>query len=129
MIGRIVKIISPTHLYYRDRGIVIDRSGDLYLVDVDGDESLFKREEIEPCAPKVRAPSQRRVLAWLVGGLLAIAVCAFAFADQVCQSVYNPMTNQWEYQCVDRPDDRYQAPPVCHQEYDPMNNRWVTVCN
>lgn len=51
-----------------------------------------------------------------------------AHAEQVCQSVYNPMSGRWEYQCVERGGyDR--SGPVCHQEYDPMNQVWVTVCN
>jgi hypothetical protein len=62
-------------------------------------------------------------------GLLLLALLAFPVAaDQVCTSIYNAMTGQWEYQCVERPDDDRRQ-PVCHQEYDAMNQVWVTVCN
>jgi hypothetical protein len=62
-------------------------------------------------------------LAILASALLASA----ANAEQVCQNVYNPLSNRWEYQCVERPA-RDPAPPRCRQEYDAMNNVWVTVC-
>ncbi len=63
-------------------------------------------------------------IALILGLLLTVA----ASADQVCTNVYNPHTNRWEYQCVER-DDRDRSAPVCHQEYDAFNNVWVTVCN
>jgi len=56
---------------------------------------------------------------WIVLALLALP----ASAEQVCSSVYNPMTGRWEYVCVEG------HVPVCHQEYDAMNQVWVTVCN
>lgn len=58
---------------------------------------------------------------FIIAALFAIALPASA--AQVCTNVFNPMSGNWEYQCVQG------HVPQCHQEFDAMNMVWVTVCN
>jgi hypothetical protein len=60
--------------------------------------------------------------------MATLFVVGAAYADKVCNNVYNPHSGKWEYQCVDR-DDNDRRAPVCRQQYDPMNQVWVTVCD